>query len=82
MKKNIWIFNHYATDMYKNHGGRHYYFAKYLMREGYNVQIFCANTYHNKNEFIETNKYKYSTDNCDGIKFIFVKTIPALGNRI
>lgn len=68
--------------MYKNHGGRHYFFAKYLMKQGYDVQIFCANTYHNKNECIKIKKGKYTTDKCDNIEFIFVKTIETLGNGI
>lgn len=80
--KNIWIFNHYATSMYKDHGGRHYFFAKYLKQKGYDVQVFCANTYHNKNENLKIKKGKYITGNCDDIEFIFVKTISALGNGI
>ena len=56
---NIWIFNHYATDMFKNHGGRHYYFAKYLMKSNNDVTIFCANTYHNNTQYIKTNKFGY-----------------------
>ena len=46
MKKNIWIFNHYATNMYFDNGGRHYWFAKYLKQADYNPVIFCANTLH------------------------------------
>ena len=50
LKKRIWIWNHYATNTYKNHGGRHYWFAENLIREGYEVTIFCASTIHNSNE--------------------------------
>lgn len=82
MKKNIWIFNHYATDMYKNHGGRHYYFAKYLLKKGYNVKIFCANTYHNKKDYIKIKRGKYIEDICDNIPFIFIKTISSTGNGL
>jgi hypothetical protein len=39
MKKNIWIWNHYATSMHFNEGGRHYCFAKYLILKGYKVKI-------------------------------------------
>lgn len=80
MKKNVWLWNHYATDMYKNRGGRHYWFAENLKKQGYKVTIFCANTYHNKTEYIETNQKKYATDIVNNIPFVFVKTIPALGN--
>lgn len=46
MKKNVWILNHYAAGMHYSSGGRHYWFAKYLKREGYEPVIFCANTKH------------------------------------
>jgi len=82
MKKKIWIWNHYATDMYKNRGGRHYWFAENLIKQGYDTTIFCANTYHNKAEFIDTKNKKYITDTLDNIPFVFVKTSTALGNGI
>lgn len=55
MKTNIWILNHYASDMYFDCGGRHYNFAKYLRRAGYAPVIFGANSKHGKPEcFLET----------------------------
>lgn len=78
--KNIWLWNHYATDMYKNCGGRHYWFSENLIKQGYNATVFCANTYHNKTEQINTGYKKYATDTVKGIPFVFVKTTPALGN--
>ncbi|GAM16232.1 glycosyltransferase family 4 protein [Mesobacillus selenatarsenatis] len=82
MKKKIWLLNHYATDMYKNRGGRHYWFAENLIKQGYDVTVFCANTYHNKSEYIDTKNKKYATDTVDNIPFVFVKTTTALGNGI
>ena len=86
LKKNIWLWNHYATDMYENHGGRHYWFARYLIRREYKVTVFCASTYHNKakniGSGIDTKNKKYATDTIDNIPFVFVKTIPALGNGL
>lgn len=46
MKKNVWILNHHATSMFINKGGRHYWFAKFLKREGYEPVIFSCNTRH------------------------------------
>lgn len=46
MKKNVWIMNHFATSMMFSKGGRHYCFAKYLKREGYNPVIFSCNAKH------------------------------------
>ena len=34
--------NHYATDMYVDKAGRHYWFAKELEKYGHTVTIFCA----------------------------------------
>lgn len=50
MKTNIWILNHYASGMYFDHGGRHYNFAKYLRRAGYEPVIFCCNAKHGQQE--------------------------------
>jgi glycosyltransferase involved in cell wall biosynthesis len=82
LKKKIWLWNHYATDMYKNRGGRHYWFAENLIKQGYEPTVFCANTFHNKSEFIDTKNKKYATDIVDNIPFVFVKTTTALGNGI
>lgn len=82
MKKNIWIFNHYATDMYKNKGGRHYWFSENLIKKGYKPTLFAANTYHNKKEYINTNEKKYKMDKVNDITFVFVKTSAAVGNGI
>lgn len=81
-KKKVWIWNHYATDMFKNRGGRHYWFAKNLMKQGYEVTVFCANTFHNKSDYIDTKGNKYITDQVDDIPFVFVRTTTALGNGL
>lgn len=47
MKQNVWIINHYAGNVYFDRGGRHYAFAKYLKKQGYNPVVFCANSKHN-----------------------------------
>lgn len=75
MKKNVWIFNHYAGDMYINHGGRHYSFAKYLKRNGYNPVVFCANSKHGIKEVFFDNEKLYTEVKDDeiGVPFVFVK---------
>lgn len=82
MKKKVWLWNHYATSMYKNRGGRHYWFAQNLIKHGYEPVIFCANTYHNTKEFIDTKGNIFTIDVLDRIPFVFVKTTIALGNGI
>lgn len=57
MKKSVWILNHFATSMMFSKGGRHYWFAKYLKREGYEPVIFSCNTKHGiKEKWFETEK--------------------------
>lgn len=79
MKKNVWIWNHYATNMFKDQAGRHYWFAENLKNEGYNPTIFCASTIHNSDESINTGDQKYLSKNSGDIPFVFVKT-PKYGN--
>ncbi|MDD6188453.1 MAG: glycosyltransferase WbuB, partial [Clostridiales bacterium] len=47
MKMKVWIINHYAGNMLSAKGGRHYSFAKYLKRMGYEPTVFCCNAKHN-----------------------------------
>ena len=75
MKKNIWILNHYATTMYFDKGGRHFWFSEELMKHGYRPTVFCANTVHNSSKVIDTNNKRYLVDNSNHFNFIFVKTV-------
>lgn len=79
-KKKVWILNHYATFMYKNKAGRHYWFAENLKKMDYDVTIFCANTHHNTSDFIEIKKGLFTSDILNEIPFLFIKTPIALGN--
>ena len=72
--------NHYATSMYRDKAGRHYWFAKELKKAGHDVVIFCATTFLNGDSVINTNGKKYSSDYADDIPFVFVKTTPCVGN--
>lgn len=80
MKKNVWIWNHYATNMFKDQGGRHYWFANNLLEKGYNPTIFCASKIHNSHENIDTGNKKYVSDTVNNIPFVFVKTPDYIGN--
>ena len=76
----VWLMNHYATSMYRDKAGRHYWFAKKLEKEGHNVTVFCATTFLNNNENIDTGKLKYLVQETDGTPFVFVKTCGYTGN--
>ncbi|NMA30985.1 MAG: glycosyltransferase family 4 protein, partial [Candidatus Methanofastidiosa archaeon] len=73
-KKKIWIMNHYATGMFFNKGGRHYWFADNLIDNGYEPTIFCANTRHNSEDIVETETGKFTIKATDEFPFVFVKT--------
>ena len=77
----IWLMNHYATGMYKNRAGRHYWFAKQLLKSGYDVTVFSATTFQNKDE-IDTNGELYTVKIVDNIPFVFVKTVQSEGNGL
>jgi glycosyltransferase involved in cell wall biosynthesis len=81
MKKNIWIWNHYATNGFFDQGGRHYWFAKVLLQHGYEPVIFCASTVHNSTKCVDTDGKRYAVDVIDGIRYVFVQTPPYHGNR-
>lgn len=80
MKKNIWIWNHYATNMMKDKAGRHYWFSKDLINNGYDVTIFCASTIHNSDETIDTKKNQYIIKNSGKVTFVVVNTPRYSGN--
>lgn len=80
MKQNVWIWNHYATNMFFDKAGRHYWFAENLIREGYKPTIFCASTNHFSNNHIDTKGERYSTDSVNNIPFVFIDTPEYKGN--
>lgn len=78
----IWLMNHYATSMFRDKAGRHYWFAKKLEEYGHDVTVFCATTFLNNSENIDTGKSKYLIEKTDGTPFVFVKTCSYNGNGI
>lgn len=78
----VWIMNHYASNMYRDKSGRHFWFSKQLENRGYAPTVFCATTLVNGEEYIHIEKGKCITKEVDGIPFVFVKTKPSVGNGI
>lgn len=79
---NIWMMNHYATSMYFDKAGRHYWFAKKLNDRGHSASIFCATTLLNSDKQIDTKGRLLSVKRAGAIPFIFVKTVSYTGNGI
>jgi len=80
MRQNIWIWNHYATNMFFDQAGRHYSFAENLIKKGYNPTIFCASTNHFSDTHIDTKGSEYSVDSVNNIPFVFINTPNYKGN--
>lgn len=78
--KKIWIINHYASSMFDDRAGRHYWFAKKLKEKGYEVAIFCATTSHFRNTNIDTKGDVFVAKYAGEIPFIFIKTCPYKSN--
>lgn len=82
MKKNVWILNHYASDTYFDKGGRHYWFAQYLKKNGYSPIIFAANSMHGRGDYYFDDNRLYSVHNAEKIDvpYVFVKARSYDGN--
>ena len=78
----VWLMNHYASNMFRDKAGRHYWFAQQLIERGYDVTVFCSTTLVNGEELLSTGSEKLTVKETDGIPFVFVKTVPAQGNGI
>lgn len=76
MRKNVWIWNHYATNTYFDKGGRHYNFAKYLKKAGYEPVVFGSNAKHGKPETFYSNIRLWQEHMAEeiGVPFVFVRS--------
>lgn len=74
MSQKVWFLNHYATNMYYDGGGRHFWFAKNMKSQGYEPAVFCASTIHNSEKEIDTEGKKYIIKKNEDVPFVFVKT--------
>ena len=74
--------NHYATSMFFDKAGRHYWFAKQLLKKGYKVTVFCATTFMNSYVPVDTKGESFTVKENESIPFVFVKTVPSVGNGI
>lgn len=82
MKNNIWLINHYATSMYFEEGGRHYWLSKELIKQGYNVTIFCSSIGHNNGENVVMESELFEQRVKENILFTFIKTNSYKSNGI
>lgn len=80
MRKKVWILNHYANTMFQNQGGRHYWFAENLIKQGYEPVIICSSFFHKGTENIIEGSEKIKIEYSNKIPFVFLKTDSYVGN--
>ncbi len=81
MKKNVWIMNHYASNTFFEQGGRHYWFARELKKQGYEPVVFCCNTKHGAAEnYFDRENLWHEHSTTDGIPYVFIRSTPYQGN--
>lgn len=76
----IWIMNHYATNQFTAKAGRHYWFARELRRRGHDTTVFCATTFLDNEEEIDTGGKVLIVKQAESVPFVFVKTTVSAGN--
>ena len=76
----IWLINHFAVPIKYYPLARTTNFAKYLMREGHEVKIFCASSVHNSDINLIADSALYKDDLVDGIHYVYVRCRSLMGN--
>jgi glycosyltransferase involved in cell wall biosynthesis len=74
-KETIWIINQYASTPETGMGGRHFYFASELVKQGYTVYLIAASYTHLLHHPPPVTK-SFTIELVDGIHFIWAK-VPA-----
>lgn len=82
MKKNIWIFHHYATPPTMSGLTRPYEFSKQLKDKGYNCTVFSSAYLHYTGENLISNGRKYIVHKDSEVPFVFVRTSEYKGNGL
>lgn len=79
---NVWIVNHYAIPPSMGGLVRHYYFSKYLEKNGHHVKIFTSSKIHNTDINMISDHSLYCENVIDGVEYTFVRSRDYKGNGI
>jgi glycosyltransferase involved in cell wall biosynthesis len=79
-QKVIWIFSHYSQQPPYNTGLRYHNWGKILANNAFNVTIFCASSCHGSGKNLIDGDALFIEDECDGIKYVNVRTRSYKGN--
>lgn len=77
-KKTVWIINQYAGAFSDIASGRHFNFARELVRLGYDVVLIMASRSH-LSVVSELGQNKFACDVCDGVRLVYIN-VPAYSN--
>ena len=69
----IWLINHFAVPIKYYPLARTTNFAKYLIRAGHEVRIFCASSVHNSDLNLIEDGALYREEVVDGIPYVYVR---------
>jgi glycosyltransferase involved in cell wall biosynthesis len=79
----IWILNHYASSPDKAAGTRHYDFGRLFAEQGHEVTIFASSYSHfTRAEERLSGSRMMRVEWVDGVRFVWVRTIPYTDNGI
>lgn len=71
MAKTVWIINQYASTPSTGMGGRHYYLAKELAKQGYKVYVIASSAHHLLREK-QNIKNDYLIEEVEGVNFVWL----------
>jgi glycosyltransferase involved in cell wall biosynthesis len=80
-RRRVWIVNHYASSPDRPGGTRHFDLARELVAHGHGVTIFAAGISHwTGRETRLTAGRLYRSELVDGVRFVWLRTLPYRGN--
>ena len=80
MLKTIWILHQYASTPETGMGGRHYYLARELAKQGHRVYLIAASYTHMLRTPVRVEK-KVTVQDCEGFHFVWIKVPSYAGVR-
>ena len=83
MKKKVWIMNHYVMNQFFNRGGRHYWLAEQLKKDGYEPTVFGCNAKQDADEdFFQTRLMWHVERSPSGVAYVPIQSPHYKGNGI
>ncbi len=79
----VWIMNHYAIEHFNSRGGRHYWIAENLKKDGYTPVVFGCNEKHNESgSYYPSNKLARVVYSETQVPYVAIRSTQYTGNGI